>query len=500
MDTTRQRVEGGFNIWRELPVLLPLMIFSWSLAWIFQDRYITDWDGYDYTVCAVRGLPSALGLGRSLFIGYNHLLWQAFSRLDLIRLEEAHLLLRYGAMVLSGPAIAGTYALTRELTQDRLAALSAGVLFAISPVYITYSGRPMSEIPGFFILNWSLWLLVRSLHSGKIWQVMLAAGLIGLSANVREVALFYFPFIVLATRAAGWKLRTGLSGLLMALTMAFSGMAFWTYQRGDLYLNEVTTWFRLSANERGLHPVTLRNFALFGDYSYNCSVAIVFLVPIAIALLWSRRERRPLLWLGLCGLLADVTLLMNHDLSVNPRYLLVGMVGLTPLCGWGLAELFRRSAWQATVLTGGLACLTLVNFVETSNEIYWQERHALAAASYLKSIESFPWNSGFIVGARSPLVNFYAGIGARPTWRTISPGAGWPDERIGEAIEEMLLAGRIVFVDFDPEIWQHGARGFSREALGLRQIREEFELQFISHSMFRILGRRANLGDAQPRP
>lgn len=500
VDTTRQRGERGFTPWNDLPFVFPLMALSWWLAWVFQDPYVTDWDGYDYTVSVVRGLPSVLGLGRALFIGYNHLLWQALSWLDLITPEDAHLLLRYGAVVLSGPATAGTYALTRELTQNRWAALGAGILFAISPLYVTYSGRPMSEIPGFFILNWSLWLLVRSHRQGKTWLLMVAAGLIGLSANVREIAIFYFPLIVLATRVAGGRWRVGLAGLSIAVTMALSGMAFWTYQRGDLYLKEVTTWIRLSANERGLHPVTLRNFALFGDYSYNCSVAIVFLVPIAIGLLWSRREYRLLLWLGLCGLLADTALLLNHDLSVNPRYLLVGMVGLAPLCGWGLAELFRHSVWRATVLAAGLVCLTLANYVQISNEIYWQERHARAAASYLKTLESFPWNSGFIVGARSPLVNFYAGIGARPTWRAISPGAGWPDERIGEAIDEMLIAGRVVFVDFDPEIWQQGARGFSREARGLSQIREEFELQPISQHMFRIVGKRDYPGDDRPRP
>jgi len=211
------------------------MALSWWLAWVFQDPYVTDWDGYDYTVSVVRGLPSVLGLGRALFIGYNHLLWQALSWLDLIKTEDAHLLLRYGAVVLSGPATAGTYALTRELTQNRWAALGAGILFAISPLYVTYSGRPMSEIPGFFILNWSLWLLVRSQRQGKTWLLMVAAGLIGLSANVREIAIFYFPLIVLATRVAGGRWRVGLAGLSIAVTMALSGMAFWTYQRGDLY-------------------------------------------------------------------------------------------------------------------------------------------------------------------------------------------------------------------------------------------------------------------------
>ena len=462
------------------------MIFSWWLAWTFQDRYITDWDGFDYTVCVVRGVPSPLGLGRALFIGFYHLLWNALRQTQLIQPENAHLVLRYGAILLSGPATAGIYALTRELTLNRRAALAAGVLFAISPVYIVYSGRPMSEIPGLFMLNWSLWWLVRSLRLGQTGRFLLAAGAVGLSANVREIAIFYLPFIVLAALEAGRRWVAGLFGLLAAVLVSISGMAFWALRRGYLYVDEVAAWYRLSSTERQFHPVTLKNFSMFGDYSYDCSVAVVFLVPISIGLLWRRRELRSLLWLGLTGLLADMTLLVNHDLSVNPRYLLVGMVGLAPLCGWGLAELFSCFRWQATIPAAGLICLTFVNYIQQGPGIYWQERHALATVEYLKRIESFPWNSAFVVGARTPLVNFYAGIRARPNWKTIAPGAGWPDDRVTEVIREMLMSGRVVYVDFDPEIWQHGARGHSREAAGLRQIREEFELEQISGTIFVI--------------
>ncbi|MFZ4983865.1 MAG: glycosyltransferase family 39 protein [Blastocatellia bacterium] len=494
MDTTHQRVESGLKLRRDFIFILPLMMLSWWLAASFQDPFITDWDGYDYTVCVVRGLPSALGLGRGLFIGYNHLLWNGLSLTGELSNEDAHLLLRYGAIVLSGPATAGIYALTKELSLNRWAAFFAGLIFALSPYYIIYSGRPMSEIPGFFLLNWSLWLLVRSVGRGRVWQIILAAAMIGVSANIREVALFYIPYTLLATRTTGWRWIIGLTGVGVSMLTSLLGMGFWTYQRGYLYLNEVATWFRLSSNERNLHPVTLKNFSLFGDYSFDCSVATVFLVPIAIGLLWPRRELRLLLWLGLLGLLADVALLANHDLSVNPRYLLVGMVGLAPICGWALAELCQYSLWRGMALAAALACLTLVSYVQISDQIYWQQRHAMAAAEYLQMIQSFPWNSGFIVGARSPLVNYYAGVGARPTWRTISPGSGWPDERIDEAIDGMLMAGRVVFVDFDPEIWQHGARGFSREAAGLHRIREEYELQSVTKDLYRILGKRLPTG------
>src|SRR5215210_5885327 len=86
---------------------LPLACASWWLAWKYQDRFISDWDGFDYTAYVVDGTPSALGLGRALFLGYNRLLWLAAHRWLSWPPEQAHLILRYGAIALTGLVIMG---------------------------------------------------------------------------------------------------------------------------------------------------------------------------------------------------------------------------------------------------------------------------------------------------------------------------------------------------------------------------------------------------------
>ncbi len=488
MDTTHQRVSKGFGFRADFRVYAPLIGLGWWLAWAFQDSFISDWDGFDYTAYTVQGLPSALGLGRALFLGYNHLLWKILSHQELLLPENAYLQLRYGSILLSGPAVAGLYALGKELTGSRLAALLGGLILAFSPYFVLYSGRSMSEIPGFFLLNWSLWWMVKSLREGSGRLFLLAAILIGLSANVREFAIFYLPFIPIAAHLYGFRWRKGILAAGLAAVSALSGLGFWVMKRGDLYLGTVLTWYRLSARERELNPVTLQNFGFFGDYSYNCSVAVVFLAPVSLTLLWIYREQRALLWLGLWGLLADIALIANHDLSLNPRYLLTGMVGLAPVCGWGLARMFQREWWRGAAMAAGVVVLTLVNFIQLSADVYWQQRNSTAAAAYLRRIESFPWNSAFIVGARSPLINYYAGIEARPWWKTISPGSGWPDEQLGAVIEDLRFAGRPIFIDFDPEIWQSGAREHSREAAGLTMIRQCYQLQHVQDQLFRIVG------------
>ncbi|MBL8189575.1 MAG: hypothetical protein JNK38_16310, partial [Acidobacteria bacterium] len=68
--TNTSHWKNDFYLW------LPLACMSWWLAWKYQDRFISDWDGFDYTSAIVEGKYSVLGLGRALFLGYNHLLWR----------------------------------------------------------------------------------------------------------------------------------------------------------------------------------------------------------------------------------------------------------------------------------------------------------------------------------------------------------------------------------------------------------------------------------------
>lgn len=468
---------------------LPLACLSWWLAWKFQDVFITDWDGFDYAAYTVQHLPSALGLGRALFLGYNYLLWEIAHRQFGVEPGSAYLVIRYGVMAQTGFAILGIYALTKELTANRLAATLGTLIVAASPFFIMYSGRGMSEIPGFLTLSWSLWWMLRSLRLGKKAQFLLAAFAIGLSANIREFAVFYLPFIPIAALLFRMKLRIGLLALLLAVAATLAGMAFWaSYDTGN-YLAAVITWYKLSAQERKLHPVTLANLRFFLDYSYNCSAAVTVLTPMALLWRGARQPRSALFWLGAIGLFGDLLLIANHDLSVNPRYLLIGLFGLAPLCGWCLAELLSQQGIRALPLLLGLLVLTKGTYNHMARELYNQQWSANAARKYLQNIEYLPWNSGFIVGARTPLVHFLTGVGTHPYWRTISPGAGWPHNKLDEEIQEFFAAGRLVYIDFDPELWQGGARENNQELDDLLMVKQKYQLKQIHSSFYRVLQR-----------
>jgi len=523
------------NDWKKDYYLwLPLACISWWLAWKYQDRFISDWDGFDYTSAVIEGEYSVLGLGRALFLGYNHLLWKAAHRWLDWPPQRAYLLLRYGVVTQTGLAIIGIYALCKELSASKLAAFFGALIVVVSPYFITYSGRAMSEIPGLLMLSWSLWWMLRSLRLGRLRRFLIAAFLIGLSANVREFAVFYFPFIALAAWVYGVKWRTIVLALMLTALAATAGMIFWYLREGDLYLDAVTKWYGLSAEERRRFPVSIRNLWYFGKFAFVCSATVAMLSPLAMVWLSAKRPLR-LLWLfGLCGLLADLVLLANHDLPVNPRYALTGLLGLAAISGWCFSELLRnglnaksafhprdaknaeeaqrkkqnlcetsaelrvsavKSVWaklpsrQGALVLFSLIVLTKATWNYEAKELYSAEWNADGALRFIAKVEKLPWNSGFIVGQRSPLVHYFSAIGVEPYWLTISPGSGWPDAKLDKAIEDFFYAGREVYVDFDPEIWQTGVRENSREAAGLEMIRNHYELEHISDQFYRIVGK-----------
>lgn len=453
-----------------------------------------------------------LGLGRALFLGYNHVLWRIAHHWFEWPPEQAYLLIRYGVIAQTGVAITGIYALCKELSASRLAAFFGTLIVAASPYFITYSGRAMSEIPGFLMLSWSLWWMLRSLRLERVGGFLLGAMLIGLSANVREFAVFYFPFIALAAWVRGVNWRIILLALALTALAAGSGMIFWYLREGNLYLDAVTKWYGLSAEERRRFPVSINNLWFFGKFMFVGSAAVAMLSPLALVWLlqYGKRERPELflkrafqqwqvahaprttslflLWLfGLCALLADLVLLANHDLPVNPRYALTGLLGLAAVSGWCLAELLKLRPVRGAILLLGLIAITKATWNYEAKELYSAEWNANAALRFIAKVEKLPWNSGFIVGQRSPLIHYFAAIGVQPYWRTISPGSGWPDEKLDKAIDDFFFAGREVFVDFDPEIWQTGVRESSREAAGLELIRNRYELQHISGQFYRIV-------------
>src|SRR5262249_51626345 len=124
---------NSFDWKRDFYIWLPLACVSWMLAWRLQDPFISDWDGFDYTVYAVQHRASALGLSRALFLAYNSALWEIAHHWFGLIPEKAYFVIRYGVIAQAGPVTVGVYALCKELTASRLAAFFGALIVLSSP-------------------------------------------------------------------------------------------------------------------------------------------------------------------------------------------------------------------------------------------------------------------------------------------------------------------------------------------------------------------------------
>src|SRR5205085_8449724 len=116
-------------------------------------------------------------------------------------------------------------------------------------------------------------------------QFLLAAVLLGASANLREFALFYFPLIILAGRLHKLSWPRCLLACGLAVLAAVAGMLFWALYDTDNYLRAVVNWYSLSTKEREFNPITAKNFWFIAKYAFDCSCAATLLGVGGLALL-----------------------------------------------------------------------------------------------------------------------------------------------------------------------------------------------------------------------
>src|SRR5438874_13498769 len=79
------------NFLRSYPYWLPPVVLSIGLNLYFLNLFIGDWDGLEYTVYSLRGAPSPMALGRSLFRLFNHSLYVLGPAVFSVPPEKAYL-------------------------------------------------------------------------------------------------------------------------------------------------------------------------------------------------------------------------------------------------------------------------------------------------------------------------------------------------------------------------------------------------------------------------
>src|SRR5260370_12626721 len=244
--------------WWLLPAALALILIL-----VFVDPIIGDWDALEYTLSALCGYPSSVGLGRSLLIFFNHELYVIAQAAFHLQPPHAYLLFKYAVVAQGVLAIIACWILTRDLSGSKYAATIAALLVTFSPVFVLYSGQVMTDVPALLLTTVALIVHLRGLQERRVWLVIVGAALLGAGVNLRETVGFYGPWLVFAPFVCGWRPnRRG--GLLVAFScmgfVIFAGSAFAYWFLSDpSYRAAWHGWRESMRIETTLHPVSRHN-------------------------------------------------------------------------------------------------------------------------------------------------------------------------------------------------------------------------------------------------
>src|SRR5438477_113474 len=240
---------------------LPPSLLALALVLIYLNPFIGDWDGLDYTVYSVQGVPSSMALGRALFTLTNHALYKFAHTVFGLQPQYAYLLFKYLVVAQVPLAITACWILARDLTESIEAATVAAFLVALSPIVVIYGGQVMTEVPSLLVSTTALIVHLRGLQKRRVWLVLLGAALLGLGVNLRETVGLYSPWLLIAPFVAGWKLNRQSIAVVIASVIIFSCLALGIF--GIWFASDVVyranwhVWLESSRNEASRHPLSL---------------------------------------------------------------------------------------------------------------------------------------------------------------------------------------------------------------------------------------------------
>jgi hypothetical protein len=469
---------------------LPPALVALILILIYVDPFVGDWDGLDYTILSLRGHPSSMALGRSLFIFSNRALYRVAHSLFNTPPRDAYLIFKY-AVVAQGPlAVIAGWILARDLSRSVRAATIAALLLTFSPVFVIYSGQVMTDVPAVLMLTLALIIHLRGLQKRSFWLVLLGAALLGLGVNLRETIAFYGPWLVLAPFICGWKLRPRelvqiAFSCVVFLVFALGGFAF--FFSDPEYRQAWYGWLASMRGESNRHPVSLHNLLPFFIYLFITSPLVIISLPFAFVAGW-RERLSPLVLLAVVGVFADLLLLLNYSTAIVWRYPLAAVPALAPLTGYYLVRVFTRRfrservalimCTGAIVLLGGVFGI----YIRPVSRQYVEWRGL--SKNYDTQLAMLPRDAVVLAGQQTVAVTYWRGVG-EGDWDVIGTGAGWPTNQLASVIADHLRSGRRVFLDSDARWWF--VCGWPREEIPeLVALEGQFHFRRVSDNIFEI--------------
>ena len=433
-----------------------------SLA--LRNETLSDWDSWDYAAQALMGQSSDLLLGRWWFIAFMrvmHLLAVDVLRMD--RLDSYLVMQLASALCMSGAVVAGM-AWTRRLTKSANAEMFFALMVVLGPMVGVYSAMVMTESPTLLLLALALLAWDQAIEATKRrWQWALAAGLaLGIAVDMREQAgLLAAWFVVTALQDPRRRLGlllVGVGGTVLTLGIGvLGGWAWYPSQWGKTYFQNMDSWYKAMARERSEYKVDLWvNVKWLAMFSVMAQPVMTFcFIPAALWTLIRIRKAG-----NLAALLASIVpyvviLLINHDLLVNPRYIIPVAFMATPIVAWALDDLLvgykrlvrLRLAGTLLAVAGGGALALLLGW----NSVWeYSIKTADRREQAYKAMLQLPENSVVIAGPSTPVAYYLNRIGEKHF--VVIGGWDW-QKNLESKVNSGFDEGRKIYVNMDKTDW-----------------------------------------------
>ncbi len=466
--------EARQTLWRRLGAFVAMFIVGMG----FQSQVPTDWDAWDYAAQAIQGHSSDLLLGRWFHVATMRAAYLIASIPGQLSLPDAWAVMQATNLAIMSAAVAVGMAWTGRLTGSSAAEVVFALLFITGPMFGIYAGSIMTEPLTLLALSTGFWAWQRGIQadSRRVLWALAAGACLGVAVNVREPALLLCAWPVVSALAGKvrrrWAMLSATAGGAI-LVLGIGVLMAWSWYpveyTGRTYWQNLAHWTADMAVEREQFAIQpLRQVWLQVQYSLAASpVATVLILP---AVVWAVRRRQPIGWLALAATAYLLIVLVNHDLAVNPRFVMPWLWVMGPVVGLAVARACTKRGSEAgrrllvamaLILAGGLVALT-VGFSHLQRYYFGYNDKMARVYEALYNIRG---DALIIAGPGTP-VAYHLNRLELKDFQVIGSGWGWPKDDVSDGraartgqqvladrLRAAAVAGRPIWVNMDRDMW-----------------------------------------------